>query len=80
MVVEKYHLMFSLHYHQFYRIGDMMKSKPLSFTCPSCKQRSMINASHFVPMKTFKSTKWLICQDCGFEMSAEDFKKELLTV
>jgi len=72
--------MFSLQYHQFYRIGDMMKSEPLSFACPSCEQRSLINASHFTPMKTFKITKWLICQDCGFFSDIEDFKKVLLTV
>jgi len=57
-----------------------MKSEPLSFTCPSCEQRSLINAGHFAPMKIFKITKWLICQDCGFESGTEDFKKELLTV
>ncbi len=80
MIVENYHLMFSLHYHQFYRIADMMKSEPLSFTCPSCEHRSLINAGHFAPMKIFKITKWLICQDCGFERNTEDFKKEVLTV
>ena len=58
----------------------MIKSEPLSFTCPNCEQRSLINASHFTPMKTFKITKWLVCQDCGFERSIEDFKKEVLTV
>ncbi len=58
----------------------MMRSEPLSFTCPSCEQRSLINASHLAPMKTFKITQWLICQDCGFESSTEDFKKEVLTV
>ncbi len=58
----------------------MMKSEPLSFTCPSCEHRSLINASHLASMKTFKITKWLICQDCGFESSTEDFKKEVLTV
>ncbi len=72
--------MFSLHYHQFYQIEDIMKSEPLSFTCPSCEHRSLINAGHFAPMKIFKITKWLICQDCGFERSTEDFKKELLIV
>jgi len=58
----------------------MMKSEPLSFTCPSCEQRSLINAGHFAPMKIFKITQWLICQDCGFESGTEDFKKEVLTV
>ena len=56
----------------------MMKSEPLSFTCPSCEQRSLINASHFAPMKTFKITKWLICQDCGYHYEStrknEEFK------
>jgi len=58
----------------------MMKSEPLSSTCPKCYQRSLINASHFAPMKNFKITKWLICQSCGFHSNVEDFKNLVITI
>lgn len=50
---------------------------PLS--CPSCDGR-MYAASYDATLNILKQRSWQICNNCGFERTADDFKKELFTV
>ena len=55
-----------------------MKIKiPLS--CASCMGK--MNALNYdAPLKILKERCWLVCTECDYEIQAEDFKRNLLTI
>jgi len=50
---------------------------PLS--CPSCDGK-MYTTSYDAPLKILKERIWQICRECGFEQTADEFKRSLWTV
>jgi hypothetical protein len=40
----------------------------------------MYAVSYDTQINILKQRSWQICEDCGFERTSDDFKKELFTV
>ncbi|HXV66038.1 MAG TPA: hypothetical protein VD731_02250 [Nitrosopumilaceae archaeon] len=51
----------------------------IPISCPSCYGK-MYSVRYDAPLGILKERSWQICRMCGFERSADDFKKELLTI
>jgi len=47
--------------------------------CPSCDGK-MYATKYDAPLKILKERSWQICRECGFEQSADEFKRGLWTV
>ena len=47
--------------------------------CPKCLG-SMYSVCYDAPLKILKRRVWQICNACGFERDAEDFKRELCSI
>jgi len=57
----------------------LIEGTPIPISCPKCGGE-MIIISYDPMWKVLKERSWQICRKCSFERSADDFKKELLTV
>jgi len=44
--------------------------------CPTCDGK-MYSAAYESQLKILKARSWQVCKECGFERSADDFKKSL---
>jgi len=56
-----------------------MSKIAIPLACPSCGGK-MYATAYDVFLNILKERCWQVCNECGFERSTEDFKKELLTV
>ncbi len=55
-----------------------MKIK-IPLPCPSCNGR-MYATKYDAPLNVLKDRSWLVCTECSYEIEAEDFKRNLLTI
>ena len=51
----------------------------IPISCPSCSGK-MYSVKYDAPLKVLKERVWQVCKECGFERSADEFKRILLTV
>ena len=56
-----------------------MKQINIPLSCPSCDGKMYVT-SYDAPLKILKERSWQICRECGFEQTADEFKRGLWTV
>jgi len=59
--------------------SEINKEIQLPLNCPRCEGR-MILLGYHESLQALKTRCWHSCRHCGFQRSADEFKKALLTV